>query len=139
MKLARVEHSDLGDGLAFAAAARRGLVRVEARIIPVEVEQQLVGEEVVHGNSQLLGDGIDERVETARNQIDFLVLSPQILDEVPRKSRDVIFFKKKARMRLDDATIRLIARRRKKIIPTRSDCSRNIPRFFLYSHSAELL
>lgn len=95
MQLARVEHSDLGDGLAFAATARRGLVRVEARIVPVEVEQQLVGEEVVHGNSQLLGDGIDERVETARNQIDFLVLSPQILDEVPRKSRGVIFLRRK--------------------------------------------
>lgn len=88
--MAQVEHSDLSDGLAFAAASRSGLVRVEACVIPVEIEQQLVGEEVAHMDAQLFGYGVDETVETARDQIDLFVLPPQILDEFPRNVRDVI-------------------------------------------------
>lgn len=82
LQLTRVEVPNLRDRLSFSTASARRLINVESSIITVEVEQQLVGEQIVQRNVQLLSDGIDQRVKAARNQINFLVLRHQMTNEI---------------------------------------------------------
>ena len=69
------------DHPAFAARVRRHFVLVEARVGPVGVEEQSIGEHVGHGNFQLFRDRIDDRVKTAGDQIHGNVSFVQEVDE----------------------------------------------------------
>jgi hypothetical protein len=81
LQLTRVEISNLSDCLALSPAATRWLIDVEATVIAVEVEQQLVGEKIGQRNVELSRNGIDQRVKAARDEINFLVLSLQVVNE----------------------------------------------------------
>lgn len=75
-QLTRIKASDLSDGFTLAAAPARWLVDVESTVVAVEVEQQFIGKQVGQGNVELLCHWVNKRVESARDQVDLLVLCP---------------------------------------------------------------
>lgn len=87
LQLTRVEVSDLSDCFAFSAASACRLVHIKSTIISLEVEKQLVGEQIVERNIKLLRNGINERMETSRDKVDFLIFRSQMINEIPEKKR----------------------------------------------------
>lgn len=89
LQLAWIETSDLRDRFAFSTRSARWLINIKTAVVAVEVKQQLVREQIVERNVEFTGHWIDQRVETAGDQINFLVLCFQMRNEFSERNKIV--------------------------------------------------